>query len=111
MAHKYQTNEIVIIETTDAQYGRIRMPAIIRFEHPDHPGYYEINAVIPTGGDAAGPRDMAHWTIREEEIAQSLGIAVVEHGPQPRASGRWIFIPDDNSKVIEQPHSHRIVME
>jgi len=109
--YKYQTNEIVIIDTSDALYGRIRMPAVIRFEHENHPDIYEINALIPTGADAAGPRDMAWWTNREEEIAQSWGMAVIEHGGQPRAPGRWMFIPDDAPKTVEQPYSHRIVME
>ncbi|HEU4325713.1 MAG TPA: hypothetical protein VFS21_21415 [Roseiflexaceae bacterium] len=105
----YQTNEIVIIDTTDAIYGHIRMPAIIRFEYTDRPGYYEVNAVIPCGMGAADPHDLVRWTLREDEIAQSLGMAVVEHDNQPRVAGRWVFIPDAQPGTIEQAHRHRIV--
>jgi hypothetical protein len=105
---RYQENEIVIIDTFDPLHGQVRMPAIVRYEHTDHPGYYEVNALIPSGGHAAGPRELVWWTVKEDEIAQSLGLGQVEHGPQPRVNGRWVFIPDDAPDTIEQSHGHRI---
>lgn len=104
----YQSNEIVLIDTIDPLYGRVRLPALVRYEHPEHPGYYEVNAVLPCGGHAVGPRELLWWTVRADEIVQSLGLAVVEHGPQARVSGRWVFIPDDAPTTVEQPHSHRV---
>lgn len=69
---KYQTNEIVIIETYDAMTGKIRTVGIIRFAYEEYDAY-EVN-VLPVTGESAA-RNVMWWTVGEDEIKQSLGLA------------------------------------
>lgn len=103
---RYQTNEIVLIEMNNALYGPVRVPAIVRYEYHEYAGYYEVNALIPSGPHAAQPLDLAYWTVTEDDIVQSLDLATVERGYLPRVPGRWLFVPDDAAQVVEEQQRH-----
>lgn len=75
---KYQTDEIVIIETHDCRLGAVKVPAIIRFYDPSL-DIYEVNVLLPAHRHAADSHDISWWTIKESEIVQSLGKAVTEN--------------------------------
>ncbi len=79
MAH--QPNTIVIVETTDAVFGQVRVPGIIRY-YDEEISAYEVNVFLPTGDGRPGEAEDVHWwTISEDEIAQTVGLAsIAKHG-------------------------------
>lgn len=107
----FEPGEIVIVCTKDAQYGHIQVPGIVRYLHegieetgaPE--GYYAVALIIP-----AGPHQqylvhpmwgVTQWDLKPHEMKKTHLRTVVEY-PRDAESGRYMFMPDKNSKEIEQ---------
>ncbi len=77
----HQPGTIIIVETTDALYGKVRVPGIVRY-YDEEIGAYEVNVFLPTSeGRPAGASDIGWWTINEYEISQDVGLASAEKHP------------------------------
>jgi len=71
----YQTGDIVLISTVDAVYGKVEVPAVVRY-YCEHHGSYEVNALVCAGdGCASGA---SWWTVRPHEIDRYLARAFVQ---------------------------------
>lgn len=68
------TNTIVILDTTDIVFGKLRVPAIIRY-YDEINDAYEVNVLTPTNGSCATMSDLHWWTVRRHEIAEVIGMA------------------------------------
>jgi len=86
---KYQTNDIVLIKTSDAFTGEIETVGIVRYYMEDCDAY-EVNVIKPSG---EAPMDMDHiawWGLSEREIVAKIGEAKIER-PVKRELGAKIF--------------------
>jgi hypothetical protein len=78
MTRPYTPNTIVIVQTNDALYGRVRVPGIIRY-YDEALETYEVNVFLPTAeGRAAGAADIGWWTVTEDEIVRQCELATIE---------------------------------
>lgn len=110
--------DIVIVDTTDAMYGHVRVPGVVRYIHDGRSGppegYYAVAMLIPSGPDqqylcASVMHNLAQWDLSPDEISAAIGHVVVDRPPVSK-SGRVMFIPDDESKTIEQQSGHRQIV-
>ena len=112
----YEPGDIVIVNCGDAQFGQVRVPGIVRYRHegveqtgaPE--GYYAVALVIPAGPEqqyiADGIHSSKQWDLRPDEIEGKVGKVAVER-PQKSESGRYLFLPDSDTRTIEQQGKHR----
>jgi hypothetical protein len=75
-AKTYEPGDIVVVTTTDVEFGKVRVPAVVRFKH-DIVNVYEVNAFLDVG-PRPGVNKPRWWTVSAAEIECSVGKAYVE---------------------------------
>lgn len=113
-----EPGDIVVVSTGDAQFGRVRVPGIVRYAHTGveetgaPAGYWAIALMVPGPSSQqflVDPmRGISQWDLQPHEFQVVTG-SYVEY-PREAVGGQVMFTPDNEPKVIEQVRSHRQIV-
>jgi hypothetical protein len=74
----YAAGDIVILETKDAMFGKVTVPAIVR-HYDQEEEVYEVNAfIVPDPRIPATTENCHWWSVSENEIKCKVGENYVE---------------------------------
>lgn len=78
---KIKTDDIIIVDATDAFRGKVVAPGIVRY-YDEKNDVYEVNVLLPAGEGCAHEGDICWWAITADEISAVVGHAEVEYALQ-----------------------------
>lgn len=83
------TDTIVILKTEDSFYGKVEVPAIVKYWDEENEAY-EMNVYFPTYGRGAVQKHIGWWVVSPDEIDRVIGTARVENEEKCKEAYRLI---------------------